>query len=435
MQALLAATRTLRSVRHLSSIPNLGPRAEAAKSRASNFGQRVASVVFSRTTAAFAAGALCSAPVLTGEDFFEHKFITNKDPDAIVDFYSTEDFLQILGVFPLAIHFVLAGVEWDLERENTMKVYDSMEISFTLEEQEADDGTVGFFQKRERFKNYLPLTKFILWDQTQCYGYRRKEDGRIEVFHRGESFTGPLPIRLLVQLHARYVIWATEKHINSPLFGTGTNTLEQQEHQRGNIPVYAMTDFINRVSLAYQVALESGKIAATTDTATAEKTLKKLQKLQQTKTQAQVSTMRALHRGEKLKRFMTRVELKNPEEQVRVRPSSNPRVDAVCTRGGGRGCWGAFATRAARPPDAPLSRALSLSLPCRVCGSARSIARWRSCRRRARGRPRRRRRSASSSARRPRWSPSRPRSRAMAASSAPRSSTGASRSCRESELS
>ena len=33
-----------------------------------------------------------------------------------------DDFLQILGVFPIAIKFVLAGVEWDLEKENTMKV-------------------------------------------------------------------------------------------------------------------------------------------------------------------------------------------------------------------------------------------------------------------------------------------------------------------------
>lgn len=79
---------------------------------------------------------------------FKHKFTTKKDPDAVVDFYSTEDFLQILGVqppaadgppsaratrlrdpdaapptpagvFPIAIHFVLAGVNWDPKAENT----------------------------------------------------------------------------------------------------------------------------------------------------------------------------------------------------------------------------------------------------------------------------------------------------------------------------
>ena len=128
--------------------------------------------------------------MLTGEDFFEHKFVTKKNPDDIVDFYSTEDFLQILGVFPIAISFVLAGVEWDTERENTMSVHNAMEISFTLEEREEEtaDGekVVAFFQKRERFKNYVPFTKFLMWDQVQCYGYNRREDGTCEVFHRGE---------------------------------------------------------------------------------------------------------------------------------------------------------------------------------------------------------------------------------------------------------
>ena len=81
-------------------------------------------VLYTEKRGIFAAGAVCGAiagmPMLTGEEFFEHKFVTKKDPDDIADFYSTEDFLQILGLFPFAIHFVLSGVEWDLERENTM---------------------------------------------------------------------------------------------------------------------------------------------------------------------------------------------------------------------------------------------------------------------------------------------------------------------------
>lgn len=74
-------------------------------------------------------------------------------PLASLAVYSTEDFLQILGVFPLAIHFVLSGVEWDTEKENTMAVHKSMEISFELQEREEEtaDGekVVAFFQKRE----------------------------------------------------------------------------------------------------------------------------------------------------------------------------------------------------------------------------------------------------------------------------------------------
>ena len=102
------------------------------------------------------------------EDFFHQTFITRKDPDAVVDFYSTEDFLQILGVFPLAIHFVLAGVDWDTKRENTMDVWGSMQISFDITEKEEEingKDVVTFFNKRERFNNYVPLTNIVMCNQ------------------------------------------------------------------------------------------------------------------------------------------------------------------------------------------------------------------------------------------------------------------------------
>ena len=66
-----------------------------------------------------------------------------------------------------------------------------MEISFdiTEREQKLDDGStvVAFFNKRERFKNYIPYTNILLWDQVQNYGYRRRSDGVIEVRHRGQG--------------------------------------------------------------------------------------------------------------------------------------------------------------------------------------------------------------------------------------------------------
>ena len=64
--------------------------------------------------------------------------VKNKDPDALVDFYSTEDFLQILGVFPFAIHLILAGVEWRTDCENTMTVWNTMRISFDITEKEEE---------------------------------------------------------------------------------------------------------------------------------------------------------------------------------------------------------------------------------------------------------------------------------------------------------
>lgn len=264
-------------------------------------------VIYTPARAAFLAGAVMASPIVDGEQFFEHSFETTKELDAIQDFYSTEDFLQILGVFPMAIHFVLAGVQWDLDRENTMDVYNAMEISFTLEEDEA----TGFFQKRERFKNYIPFTKILLWDQVQCYGHRRREDGKMEIFHRGEYINGPLPVRWLVKLHAMYVIWAVEKHINSPVFGNGD--LEANEHQRSNVPVYVLNDFIKRITLAYEIAKESGSLAASTKPAEAEATLKKLRKLRQSPDTQFVATLQKHN----LKRQMS-IGINDPEAQSAI---------------------------------------------------------------------------------------------------------------------
>lgn len=275
-------------------------------------GSLLGKVVFTRSAAAFGAGALTAMPMMSGEDFFYYSFITDKDPDAIIDFYSTEDFLQILGIFPFALHFVLAGVVWDLEKENTNTVYQSMEISFTLEEEEDDDGVVGFFQKRERFKNFIPLTSFLLWDQVQCYGYKRREDETVEVFHRGEYFHGPMPIRLLIGLHARYVIWATERHINSRLFAG--EDMEGQHDQRGNIPAYVFNDFVTRLKLAQKIAIDAGKIAAGSDTAEAERALARLEKMALNNEEASLSTIRKAN----LKRYMSKVEVANPESQKAI---------------------------------------------------------------------------------------------------------------------
>ena len=181
-------------------------------------------------------GGIAAQPYLGNQkDFFSHKFIVEKgkDPDAIVDFYSTEEFLQILGIFPFAISFVLAGVKWEEDRENAMNVWNMMNISFDItdKEEEIDGETVTtYFNKRERFVNYIPGTKILLWDQVHNFGFRRKSDGRIEVEHQGESFYGPWPVSFVVRLHAMYVIWAVQRHINSPLFGS--EDLEAVEEQR-----------------------------------------------------------------------------------------------------------------------------------------------------------------------------------------------------------
>lgn len=149
-----------------------------------------------------------------------------------------------------------------------------------------------------------------MWDQIQCYGYNRRDDGKVEVFHRGESFHGPLPVRLLVQLHARYVIWATSKHINSPAFGSGD--LEVQEHQRANVPLHVLGEFVNRLIVAQRVAIESGRLAAGADTDKAEETLRALKRLREHPTAAYVQT------SGRLQRSVSRLEVADPKSQAAI---------------------------------------------------------------------------------------------------------------------
>merc|ERR1719378_1613168 len=120
-----------------------------------------------------------------------------------------------------------------------------MQISFdiTEKEEEIDGKTVtSYFNKRERFVQFIPYTPILLWDQIQNYGFKRLSDGTLLVQHQGEFFRGPWIVRYLVWAHAQYVLWATEKHINSPLFGT--EDLEAQEEQRGNIPLHVFHEWL-----------------------------------------------------------------------------------------------------------------------------------------------------------------------------------------------
>merc|ERR1712176_188194 len=142
-----------------------------------------------------------------------------------------------------------------------------MNISFDITEKEIEgpDGetVVALFNKRERFLNYVPLIKnilpILLWDQVQNFGFQRMHDGTLKILHHGESFFGPWPVRLLVQLHARYVIWATERHINSPVFGT--EDLEAQEHQRSNIPLHAVKEFITALRIQQEQQIEKSRLS------------------------------------------------------------------------------------------------------------------------------------------------------------------------------
>jgi hypothetical protein len=174
----------------------------------------------------------------TQDDFFYGSFITNKDPDAIAEFYQAEDLLKIIAMHPFFFKLFMDKVEVGespanadeallTPNENVMIVKRlGMTAAFEImEEEEEFDGEAKrtIFKRYERFVDYVPILsdyghKFLLWDQTWTFGFRRLEDGRYEVYHKGHKFVGPWPVRVIVWFHQRYVLRACERYVNSLSF-------------------------------------------------------------------------------------------------------------------------------------------------------------------------------------------------------------------------
>ena len=189
------------------------------------------------------------------QNIFEHKFITNKKTEDLADFYGTEDFMEIFCMFPFMVKIMMRGAEFD--DEGTIHAWGllgpgELEVSIDFDEKEIDtsgDGepdTLSWFNKKESFKDTAPsfLGGFTLWEMVQNFGYHRRDDGTCEVYHHGEKFSGFFLIRLIFEIHSRYVIWATEKYINSDAFGSDDMDTEREE-QRQNIPLHVFKQFLS----------------------------------------------------------------------------------------------------------------------------------------------------------------------------------------------
>jgi len=211
----------------------------------------------------------------SSDHFFDGKFVTDKDPDAVAEFYQAEDLLKIIAVFPFLFDQFMNKVVPDGneateetallslgETHFSMKLL-GMEVSFEIIEQEeenADGEThLASFIRHERFIDWVPLladmgVKILLWDQTWKYGFRTIEDGKIEVYHHGEKFHGPWPIRIIIFFHQRYVLWACERFINSESFGT--DDIDLQQEQLANISLYEFRQFVGKLHGEKEKALE-----------------------------------------------------------------------------------------------------------------------------------------------------------------------------------
>ena len=196
-----------------------------------------------------------------GKNIFEHKFTTTKKPEDLSDFYGTEDFMEIFCVFPFIVNFMMRGAEFDDEgtiHARGLLGSGELEVSIDFTEQESDamgDGqhdTVAWFNKREHFQDTTKLFGGLkLWEMTQNFGYHRLDNGTCEVYHNGEYFKGLFPIRLILQLHASYVIWATKRFINSEAFGSEDEEIET-EVIRQNIPAFAFKEFLTGLTRSVQ---------------------------------------------------------------------------------------------------------------------------------------------------------------------------------------
>jgi hypothetical protein len=198
----------------------------------------------------------------TSDNFFDGKFITSKEPDELAEFYQAEDLLKLIAMHPIFFNLFMNKVEPDtrtvkedtafLDKDETRFKVNmlGMDVAFEiLQEEEEINGETKLtsFQRHERFIDYVPFfsdfgMKILLWDQTWNYGFKRLEDGRYEVFHYGEKFYGPWPIRLIVFFHQYYVLWACEKYINGNAFGT--DDLDAKEEQMSFLLLYEFKQYV-----------------------------------------------------------------------------------------------------------------------------------------------------------------------------------------------
>eukprot|EP00618_Florenciella_parvula_P001791 CAMPEP_0119498250 /NCGR_PEP_ID=MMETSP1344-20130328/21044_1 /TAXON_ID=236787 /ORGANISM="Florenciella parvula, Strain CCMP2471" /LENGTH=301 /DNA_ID=CAMNT_0007534111 /DNA_START=417 /DNA_END=1319 /DNA_ORIENTATION=- len=185
----------------------------------------------------------------SAEDFYDYRFITTKDPDDIAGFYGSEDFMELFCVVPFMGTLMMRGGVFDDEGTvHTAGLPGEMLVSMEFSDEDNEDGSTLWFNKRENFKDvFMGMT---MWDMTQNFGFHTLPDGQIEVYHHGVYFHGHAPpfsliVRLIFQIHAMWLIYATEHHINLYAFTSETEEEEAMEHfSRSNMPLHLLVDHL-----------------------------------------------------------------------------------------------------------------------------------------------------------------------------------------------
>jgi hypothetical protein len=189
--------------------------------------------------------------------------------------------MEVFCVFPFIANLMMRGAEFDEEghiHARGLLGANGLEVSIDFDEErkvldtttndddggEAEPDTIAWFNKKEHFCDVAPpsLGGFTLWKMTQNFGYHRLDNGTCEVYHHGEHFQGLFPLRILFDLHARYVFWATQRYVNSVAFGSeNDDDNEVAEEFRQNVPLHVFQDYI--VGLTAQVQTAKDKTSVT----------------------------------------------------------------------------------------------------------------------------------------------------------------------------
>jgi len=208
--------------------------------------------------------ALLHSATGSADDFYDYRYVSHRDPDDLASFYGGEELMELFCVFPLVGQIMMRNAQFDDTGSITTTGFPGqMHVDMVFSDETNDaTGQTDWFNKRERFRN--TLLGFTLWDMVLNFGFRTKEDGTRECYHAGEYFHGNAPLLsqlmlLVFKVHARWVVWSVEHHVNHYAFSSDDDEAnarrdvnqfirvpsgEEMEHEsRANMPLFLLRHY------------------------------------------------------------------------------------------------------------------------------------------------------------------------------------------------
>lgn len=196
------------------------------------------------------------------DNFYDHRFIVDVDPDDLADFYGSENFMDLYCILPIMGTLMMRGSYFDDEGtvHSQGLPFGELLVSMVFSDSDEDgDGTEAgkWFNKRERFKNECFGGRYVMWDMVTNFGFETLPDGRVMVYHHGEYFNGYLPPLSLImsfvfRFHSKVVIKTTEHHLKHYAFRNDTEIDEKMEHEsRDAMPIFWLKNYNPLRVIAY----------------------------------------------------------------------------------------------------------------------------------------------------------------------------------------